>query len=50
MLISISDDVKIFFTLRKMSSKKAPGLDGMTVLFFKHFWNMVGEDVIKAMQ
>lgn len=26
------------------------GCDGVTVLFFKHFWNVVGVDVVNAVQ
>lgn len=44
------DAEEVFTTLRKMSSEKASGPDGMTVLFFKHFWDVVGMDVIKAVQ
>lgn len=31
-----------------MSSEKAPGPDGYNVRFFKSAWNVVGNDVIKA--
>lgn len=48
MLTIIPDEEEIFATLRKMSSEKAPGPDGMTVLFFKHFSHVVGVDVTKA--
>lgn len=33
-----------------MSPKEAPGSNGMTVLFFKHFCNIVGPDVISVVQ
>jgi hypothetical protein len=32
----------LFFS---MQSYKAPGPDGFQPLFFKHFWNVVGNDV-----
>lgn len=50
MLIKILDADEIFGTLGKMSSKKAPGPDSMTILFFKHFWNVVGVDVVNVVQ
>ncbi|XP_060970646.1 uncharacterized protein LOC133037410 [Cannabis sativa] len=31
-----------------MSSNKAPGPDGMSVLFFKHYWDSVGSDFCEA--
>lgn len=33
-----------------MNPDKAPGPDGMTVFFFRHFWNIVGFDVITMVQ
>ncbi|XP_060962265.1 uncharacterized protein LOC115695280 [Cannabis sativa] len=35
-------------TLFAMSSGKAPGPDGMSVLFFKHYWDSVGFDFCEA--
>ncbi|XP_060965447.1 uncharacterized protein LOC115720378 [Cannabis sativa] len=35
-------------TLFAMSSNKAPGPDGMSVLFFKHYWDSVGYDFCNA--
>uniref|UniRef100_A0A803PH86 Reverse transcriptase domain-containing protein n=1 Tax=Cannabis sativa TaxID=3483 RepID=A0A803PH86_CANSA len=35
-------------TLFVMSSSKAPGPDGMSVLFFKHYWDSVGGDFCEA--
>uniref|UniRef100_A0A803QEC1 Reverse transcriptase domain-containing protein n=1 Tax=Cannabis sativa TaxID=3483 RepID=A0A803QEC1_CANSA len=35
-------------TLFSMGSLKAPGPDGMSVLFFKHYWNTVGSDLCDA--
>lgn len=50
LLIMVPDANDIFSILWKMSSEKAPGPDGMTMLFFKHFWEVVGLNVIKAVQ
>ncbi|XP_060959435.1 uncharacterized protein LOC133030647 [Cannabis sativa] len=35
-------------TLFAMGPMKAPGPDGMSVLFFKHYWNVVGKDFCDA--
>lgn len=37
----------IFFS---MQSDKSPGLDGMTSIFFKTFWNIISKDTILAIQ
>lgn len=50
LLTMILDVEKIYSMLRKMSPEKAPGPDEMTVLYFKHFWKVVGADVICAVQ
>ena len=33
-----------------MKSLKAPGLDGYAALFYKHYWDTVGDQVVKATQ
>jgi hypothetical protein len=33
-----------------MQNLKAPGPDGLPVLFYKHYWSIVGNKVIKAIQ
>jgi hypothetical protein len=35
-------------TLFDMSAQKSPGPDGLPVLFYKKYWGMVGNDVIRA--
>ena len=37
-------------TLRLTQSFKAPGPDGLPVLFYKHYWSIVGHNVINAVQ
>ena len=37
-------------TLFGMQNLKAPGPDGLPVLFYKHYWSIVGNMVIKAIQ
>lgn len=39
---------EVFTSLKQMHSCKAPGLDGMPVLFFTSFWHIVGCDVIRS--
>ena len=31
-----------------MAPLKAPSLDGMPFIFFQHYWNSIGDDVVKA--
>lgn len=33
-----------------MHGKKSPGPDGMSPAFYKHFWGMIGADVVSAVQ
>lgn len=34
--------------LKQMAPLKAPGPDGMPLLFYQHFWQMVDHHVIKS--
>ena len=49
---SINDNLAVPFTgdevwraLKDMGDLKAPGSDGITVIFYKRFWNLVGDKV-----
>ena len=49
-LCTISSAKDIKDTLFEMQSFKAPGPDGLPVLFYKHYWSIVGHNVINAVQ
>ena len=40
------DEVEI--ALKQMAPLKAPGPDGMPLIFFQHYWESIGDDVVKA--
>ena len=35
---------EIYKAIRKMKNGKTPGLDGISVEFYKNFWHIVGDD------
>ena len=37
---------KVEDAFKQMHPTKAPGLDGMSAIFFQKYWNIVGNDVI----
>ena len=41
------DEVEI--ALKQMAPLKASGPDGMPPIFFQHYWESIGDDVVKAM-
>ncbi|XP_042950095.1 uncharacterized protein LOC122282210 [Carya illinoinensis] len=49
-LIAIPSDDEILGALKQIPNNKAPGPDGMTGLFFKHYWHIIKQDVIAAVQ
>ncbi|KAK9288102.1 hypothetical protein L1049_016549 [Liquidambar formosana] len=49
-LCSIPDETKIRDVLFRMGSLKAPGPDGMSVLFYKHYWSTIKFDVVNTVR
>lgn len=45
-LYAIPEDSEIFVAVKLLGSHKAPVLNGLTALFFKTLWLMVGAKVI----
>lgn len=41
---------KIYKTIFQMQGNKSPGSNGMSPIFYKKFWNIVGKDLIIAVQ
>ena len=39
---------EVWNALKQMHPTKAPGPDGMSPIFFKHYWNIVGPEVVKC--
>ena len=40
--------VEVENDLKQMAPLKAPGPDGMLLIFFQHYWESIGDDVVKA--
>ncbi|CAA0827947.1 DNAse I-like superfamily protein, partial [Striga hermonthica] len=49
-LVQPIEEKEIKAALFLMESDKAPGEDGMTVFFFKHFWNIIKDDICAAVK
>ena len=39
---------EVWFALKQMHPTKAPRPDGMSPIFFKHYWDIVGPEVVKC--
>ncbi|KAK3013488.1 hypothetical protein RJ639_010307 [Escallonia herrerae] len=50
MLCAIPDEAEIKETINRMGEHKAPGPDGMTVLFYKTYWNITKLTIINSVQ
>ncbi|CAL1409072.1 unnamed protein product [Linum trigynum] len=37
---------EVVATLKQMGKRKAPGADGMSVLFYRLYWHIIGDDVV----
>lgn len=49
-LCAISSVEVIHSTLLSLGSFKAPGPDGMTAIFYKKFWHIVGGDIVQMVR
>ncbi|GLT66683.1 hypothetical protein SLA2020_390370 [Shorea laevis] len=49
-LCQVPDEAEVLAALKSMGSYKAPGPDGMTALFFKHYWSIAKEDVVSSVR
>ena len=47
-LIRNFSKVEVEVALKQMAPLKAPGPDGMPPAFFQHYWDSIGDDVVKA--
>jgi hypothetical protein len=49
-LLRYYSDEEIKYALDSMGGLKAPGPDGMPTLFYKKYWGIVGEDVVREVK
>ena len=47
-LIEDFTSLEVESALRQMAPLKAPGPDGMPPIFFQHYWDCIGNDIVKA--
>lgn len=43
---AIPNEDEMFAALRQIPNQKTPGLDGMTALFYRHYWIIIKREVI----
>lgn len=46
--LKITFEREVENALKKMLPTKAPGVDRMPVIFYQHYWNVVGDDVVNS--
>lgn len=49
-IISIPTEKEIIDAIRSMHSLKAPGPDGMSPIFYQHYWDIIKPEFIQAVQ
>jgi exonuclease III len=49
-ICTIPDEHEIFVAIKELGLNKAPGPDGMTGLFYKTYWPIVKDSVVKSVQ
>jgi hypothetical protein len=49
-ICTIPDEHEIFVAIKELGLNKAPGLDGMMGLFYKTYWPIVKDSVVKSVQ
>ncbi|KAG2712673.1 hypothetical protein I3760_04G137100 [Carya illinoinensis] len=49
-LLVIPSEVEILEAIKQILNYKAPGPDGMTALFYRHYWSIIKNEVIEAVQ
>lgn len=50
LLCAIPDEQEIWEALKAIGSKKAPGPDRITALFFKHYWEIISAELIDSVR
>ena len=49
-LLSAPSETEIKEAVFAIHPEKAPGLDGMTSLFYQNFWSVIGKDIVSTVQ